>query len=119
MSKKPQFPTAIQNVAINLVFAVLSEQRCNRSQEEYRAIMAKLGSLKILTHKINDLLTQLHVRSNKTSEPLPEICRFKAGDQYERIVYENYPTHISYETLRAALEVAGFRAPRCRRSNPL
>lgn len=68
MSKKPQFPTAIQNVAINLVFAVLSEQRCNRSQKEYQAIMAKLSPLKILIHKINDLLTQLHEHSKKTGE---------------------------------------------------
>jgi hypothetical protein len=119
MSKKPQFPTAIQNIAINLVFAVLGEQRCNRSQEEYQAVMAKLGPLKILIHTINDFLAQLHERSKKTGEPLPDICRFKIGDDPTRINYEKYPTRISYETLRAALEVAGLRAPRSRRSNTL
>jgi hypothetical protein len=81
--------------------------------------MAKLGPLKILIHNINDLLAQLHEHSRKTGECLPEICRFKAGEDPKHINYEKYPTRISYETLRAALEVAGLRAPRSRRSNPL
>jgi len=60
MSKRPQFPTPIQDIAINLTFAVMGEERVNRTYDEYMAIAARLPPLKVLTFKINQLLQQLH-----------------------------------------------------------
>jgi hypothetical protein len=113
MSRGPTFPTPIQNIALNLIFAVMGEGRINRSYSEYMAIAAKLPSLKELTFKVNQLLRQLHKRNGHDGFRLPEICRFKAGDQL--VTYESYPKTISYETVRAALEVSGMRSPRWQR----
>ena len=104
------FPTPIQDIAINLVFAALGERRCNRTPKEYAAIAAKLPPLKTLLFKVNELLEWMHSCSCHSGVPLPQICRFKVGDQ--RWTYEPYPRRISYETLRAALTVLRLRNPR-------
>jgi hypothetical protein len=116
MSKRRSFPTAIQDIALNLVFTVMGERRINRAQQEYAAIAARLPPLKVLTFKVNEKLRWLHERSACSEIPLPQICRFKAGD--ERYTYEDYPSQISRETLRAALEVAGMRRKRGERTKP-
>ena len=113
MLRKQQFLTPVQDIAVNLVFAVMDETRINRTLHEYRHLAANLPPLKKLLGKINDLLKRLHQRSEETGIPLPLLCRFKAGDK--RIVYESYPRVISSETLRIGLTVAGFRSPRGRR----
>ena len=113
MSKHPQFPTPIQDIAINLTFAVMSEERSNRTYDEYMAIAGRLPPLKVLTFKINELLAQLHKCHGCNGVFLPELCRFKAGDQ--RITYELYPKTVSLETVRTALEIAGMREPRWRK----
>ena len=93
----------------------MGERRFNRTHHEYMAIAARLPPLKDLTFKINRLLQQLHKCNDECGEViLPELCRFKAGDQ--RITYERYPELISYETVRAALQVSGLRNPRWRKA---
>jgi hypothetical protein len=108
-------PTAIQNIALSLIFAVMGECRFNRKHDEYMAISDRLPSLKQLTFQVNRLLQQLHKCNNECKGfVLPQLCRFKAGDQ--RIVYEPYPKSISYETVRAALVAAGMREQRWRKA---
>jgi hypothetical protein len=113
---KQLFLTPIQNIAMNLVFAVMGEYRFNRTQQEYAAIAAKLRPLKILVHEVNKRLELIHRQSVESGIPLPLLCRFKAGD--ERYFYEEYPREISYETVRKALEVFGMRPRRCKRAKP-
>ncbi len=111
MKHKQSFPTSVQHIALRLVFDVMDEEQINRTYAEYMDIAHRLPPLKVLHALINERLDALH---QQFGSALPEICRFKAGDK--RIVYEPYPKTISYETLRAALIVAGMREPRRRRS---
>jgi hypothetical protein len=115
--KRQKFPTPIQDIALNLIFAVMGESRINRTYDEYMAIATRLPPLKALKFKINQMLQQLHECDGGNGVRLPELCRFKAGDQ--RINYEPYPKSISGETVRVALEIAGMRQQRWRRVNPL
>jgi hypothetical protein len=115
--EKQQFPTPIQEIALNLVFNALGERRKNRTPREYAEIASRLPPLKVLTHRVNVELKWMHSRSIRSGVPLPELCRFKAGD--ERITYEKYPQQISYQTVRSALNVSGLRRPRGRRARPL
>jgi hypothetical protein len=115
MKKRPQFPTPIQDIALNLIFAVTGEERINRTYGEYMAIAARLPPLKLLTFKINRLLQERHRCDGCNGVRLPQLCRFKAGDQ--RITYEPYPKAISSETVRTALEISGMRKPRWRKDN--
>src|SRR5947207_7349600 len=113
MSKHPQFPTPIQDLALSLTFVAMGERRFNRSYDEYMAIAAKLPPLKVLLFKINQLLQQLHKCTNECNGVL-QLCRFKAGDKI--IKYEPYPKSISYETLREALAILGMRERRWQKS---
>src|ERR1700688_3656548 len=113
MARKRRLPTPIQDIALNLVFAVMGESRINRTQEEYAAIAVKIPALKVLAFKINELLKWMHGRVERSGVKLPLLCRFKPGD--ELWTCEEYPRHISLETVRAALVVAGLRSPRRRR----
>jgi hypothetical protein len=110
MSTKQQFPTPIQDIALNLVFTIIGERRINRTRQEYAAIASKLPALKVLVHKVNEQLAWMHKSSTRSGILLPQLCRFKAGD--ERYIYEYYPRKISLETIRAALTVSGLRSPR-------
>jgi hypothetical protein len=109
---KRLYLTAIENIALSLVFLVMNERRFNRSLAEYLSIAAKLPALKALLQMVNELLEERHQKSNDTGVPLPLICRFKAGD--ERYELEDYPREISRETLRMALAISGMRPPRRR-----
>jgi len=113
MKQRPQVVTPIQNVALNQIFAVMGEERINRSIDEYMDVVARLPPLKVLKHKVDERLQHLHDCSGCNGFLLPKICRFKAGDQI--ISYEPYPTEISRETIRVALEIAGMRKPRWRK----
>jgi hypothetical protein len=117
MSKRQGFPTAIQDIAINLVFNVMGERRINRTPQEYATIAAKLPPLKVLTFEVNEELCWMHEQSARSGVPLPQLCRFKAGD--ERWSYEDYPHQISIETVRAALEISGMRPRRWKRTKAL
>ena len=117
MTRKQIGPTVIQDIALNLVFSVMGERRINRTQQEYAAIAAKLPSLKMLSFKVNQLLQSIHRESVRNKISLPQLCRFKVGDQ--RWNYEDYPQKISRETMRIALEVSGMRRPRGKRTKSL
>jgi hypothetical protein len=117
MSDRRRLTTPIQEIALNWIFVVMNENRINRTYDEYMAIAARLPPLKILTFKVNQLLQHLHKCDGCGGILLPELCRFKAGDQ--RTDFEPYPKRISYQTIRAALEIAGMRLPKWRRLNPL
>jgi hypothetical protein len=108
-----QFPTAVQEIALNLVFAIIGESRINRTAREYADIAARLPPLKVLAHQVNAELHWMHQRSARSGVPLPQLCRFKAGDQ--RYTFEDYPREISQQTLRTALVVSGLRLPRGKR----
>jgi len=85
------------------------------------AIAAALPPLKDLTFQVNRLLQQLHKRDDECNGfILPEICRFKAGDDWKSVKYEPYPEKISYETIGRPwwLHFCGNRAgPRLPRYN--
>jgi len=117
MTRKQSFPTVIQDIALNLVFAVMGERRINRTPQEYAAIAAKLPPLKVLSFKVNQRLQLIHQESDRSKIPLPQLCRFKAGDK--RWNYEDYPRKISRETMRIALEISGMRRPRGKRAKSL
>jgi len=63
MAQKRRLPTPIQDIALNLVFAVMGESRINRTQEEYAAIAVKIPALKVLAFEINELLKWMQKRS--------------------------------------------------------
>ena len=113
---KRLYLTAIENIALSLVFLVMNERRFNRSLAEYLSIAAKLPPLKALLQKVNELLKEMHQKSNDAGVPLPLICRFQAGD--ERYELEDYPREIFGETIRTALTVSGMRLPRAKRAKP-
>src|ERR1700730_17052533 len=114
MSSRRKFTTPIQEIALNLIFVAMNEGRINRTYDDYMAIAARIPPLKILTFKVNQLLQHLHKCDGCEGIRLPELCRFKPGDQL--VDFEPYPKRISYETVRAALEIAGMRRPRWRRT---
>lgn len=98
--------TPIQNLALDLVFEVVGEERINRRYEEYLAIAARLPPLKVLHFKVNERLKKLYSEGDRRYE----ICLYKPGDL--RVRYRSIPGTISYETLRAALTDSGMRPPR-------
>jgi hypothetical protein len=92
MKRVSKFPTAIQNIALNLIFAVMGESRFNRTPDEYRAIIAALPPLKVLTSKINRLLRQAHQSNNECNGfVLPQLCRFK-GEKGQALLGHRLPT---------------------------
>lgn len=99
--------TAVENLAISLIYRVMDESLCNRTAHEYQDIGSRLPALKVLHHRVNEALREF-LASN--GDHHPEFCRFEGG--HERIVFERYPTAISRETLRKALILHGFREPR-------
>jgi hypothetical protein len=109
-NKRPQFPTPIQEIVLNLIFVIMGERRVNRTCSEYMAIAARLPPLKLLTFRVNRLLQQVHKCDGCNGVRLPELCRFKKGDA--RVTYERYPASVSYETVRLALDISGLREPR-------
>ena len=41
-NKVPLFPTSAENIALDLIFDWLGEERCNRTMDEYRSIAKRL-----------------------------------------------------------------------------
>ena len=99
--------TSAQNFALSLLFDALKVDRINRTPEEYEQIKAQLPNLKQAHHLINEHLREFAEAGFFSN---CQICRFKAGDKIIR--YEPYPTSISIETVRLALNAAGWRAQR-------
>jgi hypothetical protein len=102
--------TAIENLAINMVYMVMRESRYNRSPDAYAAIAARLPHLKELHYRVNECLKAYLLSLKARGHGSPEFCRFKTRD--ERILFETYPDGISGETIRSALIKHGFRVPR-------
>jgi hypothetical protein len=98
-----KYLTSKENLALDLIFLCVGEERFNRTMKEYEATMAKLPSIKQLHGYINDRLKDL---ADRGFAPY-QICHFKAGDRYPR--YEEFPTSISLETVRSALVKSGMR----------
>jgi hypothetical protein len=103
---KTRFPTAEQDLALNLIFEWLGEIRINRTTEEYMNIASRLPPLKVLHGIVEQRLRELHA----SGEPLHEICDFRKGDRSHW--YRPFPKRISLETIRTALIVSGMREPR-------
>lgn len=96
--------THIENIALDLVFEAVNEERINRTAFDYLGIAVMLPPLDDLHHMVNQ---QLRQRICSSSYSVREICRFKAGDRV--IKYEPYPRSISRETIRSALVLSGMR----------
>ena len=93
---KRLYLTAIENIALSLVFLVMNERRFNRSLAEYLSIAAKLPPLKALLQKVNELLKEMHQKSNDAGVPLPLICRFQAAtsDMNLKTILAKFPVKL-------------------------
>lgn len=69
-----KYLTSRENLALNLIFEHMGEERMNRTAKEYEAIAAALPSIKQLHGYINDRLIEI-----KESDSAPyQVCHFKA-----------------------------------------
>lgn len=98
-----QYLTSKENLAMDLAFGVLGEERCSDKGKDYADIIERLPPIKVLHGKINDLL-QAWAEAGFAPH---KICHFKVDDRYPQ--YEEFPTSISLETLRSALVKSGMR----------
>lgn len=118
--------TAIENLAINMVYMVMGQSRYNRTAAEYADIASRLPHPKELHYRVNECLRGYLVAAKALGHQL-EFCRFEAGHKYprrfkaghERTVIERYPDRISRETIRKALIAHGFRVSKTVSANPL
>ncbi|UPJ74512.1 hypothetical protein [Bradyrhizobium sp. 187] len=98
---------SLQELAVDLLFDTLGEDRYNRSPQEYERLASLIPHIKEAHHRVNERLEQLQ----KTGQqPYSAICYFKAGDVAPR--YVPFPTKISAETLRKGLIAIGLRTPK-------
>lgn len=107
----PEYPTPIQDFALELLFDALRENVINRTADEYEQIKSRIPKqLKTIHHLVNKQLSKLATTKEFASH---KICRFRAGDKVIR--EEACPTTISIETVRQALIAYGWRDARPRR----
>jgi hypothetical protein len=92
-----------ENLALELVFGLLGEERCSDTGKDYADIIARLPPIKVLHGQINDRLKAWA----KAGFAPHQVCHFKVGDRYPQ--YEEFPTSLSLETLRSALVKSGMR----------
>jgi hypothetical protein len=91
------FLTAKENIAINVIFEWMGEDRCNRTHDEYMAIWARLPKVEALFEYVNQSLRKI-----ERAKAAPyKICYFQRGDRY--IWYEDFPRSLSRELVRTAL----------------
>jgi hypothetical protein len=95
----------LEELALDLLFESYGEHRYNRSTEDYGRLSAMVPSLKEAHFRINQALQN---EINSGQQRWAKICRFKAGDVSPR--YEPFPTSISIDTIRNALNYSGFRS---------
>jgi hypothetical protein len=100
-------PTAVQDLALDLLFGALGVYPINRTPEDYEEIKSRIPNLKRAHHLVNRRLAEL---AGTPEFERTRICRFKAGDTIIR--EEPLPTSISIETIRLALNANGWRAHR-------
>lgn len=104
-----QFLTSKENIVLDLIFESLGESRINRTHAEYMAIASRLPMLEPLRQDVNKKLREIAAAGHAPYE----ICYFKVRDQKHR--YDKFPTSLSIETIRTALNKSGMRQPRGRR----
>ena len=97
-----QFPTSMENIALNLIFEWLGESRYNRTLQEYAEIARHLPKLDALCAYVNQRLREIAVAGS----PPYEICRFRAGDNSVR--YVRFPKSLSITVIRTALVKSGM-----------
>jgi hypothetical protein len=97
------FPTSTHNIVINLLYEWLGECRFNRSWDDYIAIARRVPKVDAVHCYVNQRLKEFQ---DSGSQPFDAICYFKPGD--ENLWYKPFPTSISRETVRVALERSGL-----------
>jgi len=97
-------PRPLEELALDLLFESYGEDRYGRSSEDYARLSALVPSLKEAHFRVNERLQQ---ENSSGQQRWRSICRFKAGDISPR--YEPFPTSISIDTIRNALNYSGFR----------
>jgi hypothetical protein len=107
-----QYLNSKENLALDLVFEILNEERCSTTGKDYSDIIARLPPIKVLHGQINDLLESWA----KAGFAPYDICHFKVGDRYPW--YEKFPDSISLETVRSALVKSGMRSKGTRKRRP-
>ena len=101
----PRPARPLEERALALLFESYDEDRYSRSTEDYARLSAMVPSLKEAHFRINQAL-QSEIKCGR--QRWSEICHFKAGDLSPR--YEPFPTSISVDTIRNALNYSGFRS---------
>ena len=97
----------LEELALDLLFESYGEDRYNRSTEDYARPSLMVPSLKEAHFRVNKALR----RENRNGKQRwSGICRFKAGDASPR--YEPFPTSMSIDTVRNAMNYSGFREPK-------
>jgi hypothetical protein len=97
----------LEELALDLLFESYGEDRYNRSTEDYERLRSHATSLKVAHFRVNE---ELKKENSEGRQRYSAICRFRAGDISPR--YEPYPTSISIDTIRNALNFSGFRKPK-------
>jgi len=99
-------PRSLEELSLKLIFEAIGESRYNRTPEEYEQLITRLDriGLKELHHLVNEKLAE-YQRSGQP--PWAAICRFQPGDRELR--FDPFPTTISLQTIRNALNYSGFR----------
>lgn len=95
----------LEELALDLLFESYGEDRYNRSTEDYARLSAMVPSLKEAHFRVNQALRN---EISSGQQRWSKICRFKAGELSPR--YEPFPSSISVDTIRNALNYSGFRS---------
>ena len=106
MNRQQRFCTAVQEIALNLIFTVLGERRINRTREEYAAIAARLPPLKVLTFDVNETLRRMHERSAYSGS----LCRRYAD---LRLAIKGTPTKTIHRTSPMRRSGRHWKFPAC------
>jgi hypothetical protein len=97
------FPTSVHNIVINLLYEWLGETRFNRSWDDYISIAQRVPKVDAVHAYINQRLQEFKAAGKP---PFDAICYVKMGDK--GIWYKPYPSSISRETVRQALQRSGL-----------
>jgi hypothetical protein len=97
------FPTPKENLALDLIFALLGESPFNRTIDEFMKVASRAPKLEVMHADVNNVLKQM---AEEHYTPF-EICSFKTGDRFHW--YAPFPTSLSLETIRKAWVKSGMR----------
>jgi hypothetical protein len=85
------FLTSKENIAVNLIYAWLSESRSNRTYAEYMEIASRFPKLSACHAHVNQRLREM---AEAGFAPY-QLCYFKAGDLYTW--YEDFRPHYRWK----------------------